>query len=53
MAAARGNHVAVMDVLVRHGADVNARDTSGSTALEYARAAGAADAKKFLEAHGG
>jgi ankyrin repeat protein len=50
MAAARNNHVAVMEVLLSHGADSAARDINGQTALDYARLGSAKDAITLLKA---
>ena len=48
MAAARNNHVKVMDLLIGAGANVNARDSNGWTALMTAAYKGHTEAVKTL-----
>nr|XP_034329711.1 fibronectin type 3 and ankyrin repeat domains 1 protein isoform X1 [Crassostrea gigas] len=42
----------IMEILIRHGADVNAKNDSGKTALMLACFAGQFDAVKLLRSHG-
>jgi len=52
MLAARAGSVEVADLLVRHGANVNARETwRGQTALMWAAAAGSPELTRFLIGH--
>ncbi len=50
--AIRNNDLARLQVLVRDGADVNARDKRGETPLMYAATVGSLDAMKLLIAKG-
>lgn len=52
MAAAQGNHVAVVKELIKRGADINSKDLSGATALAYARHSDARDVVAMLLAAG-
>ena len=51
-AAAAGGHTEVIATLLRHGADVNARQHGGFTALHAAAQDGAAAMVRLLLAHG-
>ena len=48
IAAAKGNHVNVIEVLIRDRALVDLRDKAGNTALNYAAERGHSDAVKIL-----
>ncbi len=50
--AAFSGRVAVMRYLLKHGADVNARDNCGRTAMHHAAYSGSADAIRLLLEHG-
>ncbi len=50
--AAQGGHVRSVELLLRHGADVNLRDRHGRSALHYAARNGHARAATVLLAHG-
>jgi len=50
--AAREGSAAVIDTLVKSGADVNAKTLNGTTALMYAAASGSVDTVNALIAHG-
>jgi uncharacterized protein len=52
MVAAGANQAAVIEELIRRGADVNARDATGWTAFDYAERAFCADALAELRRHG-
>jgi ankyrin repeat protein len=43
---------AILELLLKHGADLNAKANNGSTALTWATAMGQLDAVKMLRAHG-
>ncbi len=46
MAAAQSGHVAVVELLLTYGADANAKDIYGRTALDYANGAGLTDQER-------
>lgn len=52
MEAASAGHVEIIELLIRHGADVNAQSSTGNTPLMYACAGGHVEAVKVLLAHG-
>lgn len=49
MFAAMFNRVAIVELLVRRGARIDAKDVRGMTPLDYARSMGAADAAAVLQ----
>lgn len=51
--AARFGHVAIVEALLAHGADVNAEDNYGQTALYFARKNSKTRVIELLEAAGG
>jgi ankyrin repeat protein len=52
MIAAQMNRAAVAEELIRRGADINAHDAEGRSALRYAQLAYAHEAITVLQAHG-
>jgi ankyrin repeat protein len=52
LATATGYHD-VMAVLLAHGADINAKNKAGETAVDYAIKYKQQDAAEFLREHGG
>lgn len=52
MEAASAGHIDIIDLLIRHGADVNAQSSTGNTPLMYACAGGHVSAVKTLLVHG-
>lgn len=50
MFAAMFNRLDILKVLLKHGADINARSTEGLSALDLARSMRAPDTVAFLEA---
>lgn len=52
MQASQKGYTDIMEILIRHGADVNAKNDSGKTALMLACFAGQFDAVKLLRSHG-
>jgi ankyrin repeat protein len=53
MVAARFNRTAIMELLIAHGANPNARDANGVTAGDAAARMGAGDAQARLKELGG
>lgn len=53
MFAAQGGHTDVVDLLIKHSADITKVDSDGTTALMWAAAAGQAGAARALANHGG
>ncbi|XP_070548778.1 GA-binding protein subunit beta-1-like [Ptychodera flava] len=51
-AASKGGHADVAEVLIKHGADVNAKNDDESTALHEASKGGHADVAEVLIKHG-
>lgn len=52
MEAASAGHIEIIELLIRHGADVNAQSSTGNTPLMYACAGGHVEAVKTLLNHG-
>lgn len=52
MEAASAGHIEIIELLIRHGADVNAQSSTGNTPLMYACAGGHVEAVKTLLSHG-
>lgn len=52
MEAASAGHVDIIELLFKHGADVNAQSSTGNTPLMYACAGGHEKAVKLLLDHG-
>lgn len=52
MEAASAGHIDIIELLLKHGADVNAQSSTGNTPLMYACAGGHVDAVKLLLAAG-
>lgn len=52
MEAASAGHIDIIELLIRHGADVNAQSSTGNTPLMYACAGGHVSAVRTLLAHG-
>jgi ankyrin repeat domain-containing protein 17 len=52
MEAASAGHIEIIELLIRHGADVNAQSSTGNTPLMYACAGGHVEAVKALLNHG-
>lgn len=52
MEAASAGHIEIIELLLKHGADVNAQSSTGNTPLMYACAGGHVGAVQLLLAHG-
>lgn len=52
MEAASAGHIEIIELLIRHNADVNAQSSTGNTPLMYACAGGHVEAVKTLLSHG-
>jgi hypothetical protein len=49
--AAKMNHLAMVQLLLDHGADIEAKDVTGRTALDWARANSNADVERLIQSH--
>jgi ankyrin repeat protein len=52
MAASIGGHISCIEMLIARGADVNAKDNNGDTALSHTNDVGNDDIVNFLKQHG-
>lgn len=48
MDAAGGGHINLVELLLRHGADINAKDNDGTSVLMYACSSGSLELVKYL-----